>query len=90
MKLAYERDGYQFIVFSQEDLGSVAYVPGSIRPEVQAEAEAMAKKIAALPDLIEQLQFAVARIELANSEGSPILSAWLPSAKAVLAAAGAA
>lgn len=36
--------------------------------------------------LRELLRFAVARIELANAEGSPILSAWLPEAKAALEA----
>ena len=41
--------------------------------------------IAAAPDLFDLLQFAVARIELANSEGNPILSAWLPDATALLA-----
>jgi hypothetical protein len=30
------------------------------------------------------LEAAVARVELANSEGNPILSAWLPDARAAL------
>lgn len=32
----------------------------------------------------EALEAAVARVELANREGNPILSAWLPDAKAAL------
>jgi len=37
--------------------------------------------------LVEVLEQAVARIELANNEGTPILSAWLPDARAALATA---
>lgn len=43
--------------------------------------------MAAAPDLLHELESAVARIELANAEGNPILSAWLPSARAAIAAA---
>ena len=49
--------------------------------------EANARLIAAAPDLLEALKFAAARIELANAEGDPILSAWLPDARAVIAKA---
>jgi hypothetical protein len=38
-------------------------------------------------DLLDTLKAAVARIELANKEGNPILSAWLPDAKAIIAKA---
>ena len=38
-------------------------------------------------DLIDLLRFAVKRVELANEEGNPILSAWLPDAKAAIARA---
>lgn len=41
----------------------------------------------AAPKLLEALEAAVARIELANTEGNPILSAWLPSARAAIAEA---
>lgn len=41
----------------------------------------------AAPDLLAALQFAVTRIEIANAEGNPILSAWLPDAKALIAKA---
>ena len=40
---------------------------------------------AVVPELVEALRGAVARVELANGEGDPILSAWLPDAKALLA-----
>ena len=36
--------------------------------------------------LVLLLKEAVARVEIANKEGDPILSAWLPEAKAALAA----
>ena len=36
-------------------------------------------------DLREILEFAIARVELANEEGDPILSAWLPQAKHAVA-----
>lgn len=38
----------------------------------------------AVRDLVESLQAAVGRVEIANKEGDPILSAWLPSARAAL------
>ena len=38
-------------------------------------------------DLLHQLHMAVVRVELANREGDPILSAWLPGARAAIAKA---
>ena len=35
--------------------------------------------------LLVVLREAIARVELANEEGDPILAAWLPGAKALLA-----
>lgn len=43
--------------------------------------------IAAAPDLLAALRFAVARVQIANDEGDPILSAWLPDARAAIAKA---
>jgi hypothetical protein len=40
--------------------------------------------IAAAPDLLDLLEAAVARVQIANEEGSPILSAWLPDALSTL------
>ena len=37
--------------------------------------------------LLETLKFAVARVRIANTEGDPILSAWLPGADALIAEA---
>jgi hypothetical protein len=39
----------------------------------------------AVRDLVESLQAAVGRVEIANKEGSLILSAWLPGARAAIA-----
>lgn len=41
--------------------------------------------IKSAPDLLDSLKAAVARVEIANAEGNPILSAWLPDAKALIA-----
>lgn len=41
----------------------------------------------AAPDLLATLKFAVARVRLANDEGDPILSAWLPGAQAIISKA---
>ncbi len=41
----------------------------------------------AAPELLVALKFAVARVRLANAEGNPILSAWLPDADATIAKA---
>jgi hypothetical protein len=46
-----------------------------------------ARLIAAAPDLLAALRMAVARIEVANAEGNPILSAWLADARAAIARA---
>jgi len=43
-----------------------------------------ANLIAAAPDLLDLLEAAVARVQLANEEGNPILSAWLPDALSTL------
>ncbi len=42
---------------------------------------------AAAPLLLAALEFAAARIELANKEGDAILSAWLPDARTAIARA---
>ena len=41
----------------------------------------------AAPDLLAALEAMVARVEIANKEGDPIMSAWLPDARAVIARA---
>lgn len=45
---------------------------------------ANAHLISAAPDLLDLLEAAVARVQLANEEGNPILSAWLPDALSTL------
>jgi hypothetical protein len=54
---------------------------------VKGKGRANALLIAAAPDLLDMLKAAVARVELANSEGDPILSAWLPEARAAISKA---
>lgn len=51
------------------------------------EIEANARLIAAAPELLAALTIAVNRIEIANRDGDPILSAWLPAARAAIAKA---
>lgn len=43
--------------------------------------------LTAMADLAERLHAAVIRVQLANAEGNPMLSAWLPAARAALAQA---
>ena len=50
----------------------------------QKEECANAHLIAAAPDLLDLLEAAVARVQIANEEGNPILSAWLPEALSTL------
>jgi hypothetical protein len=52
-----------------------------------AETHANARLIAAAPELLAVLEMAVLRVELANSDGNPILSAWLLDARAAIAKA---
>jgi hypothetical protein len=40
--------------------------------------------ISAAPELLDLLEAAVARVQIANDEGNPILSAWLPDALSTL------
>jgi len=49
-----------------------------------SEEEANAHLIAAAPELLDLLEAAVARVQIANEEGNPILSAWLPDALSAL------
>jgi len=50
-------------------------------------AELFANAVNSFDAMREALEQAIARIELANREGDPIMSAWLPDAKAALALA---
>jgi len=53
-----------------------------------AEAQANARLIAAAPEMFELLEWAVKRVVLENEErGNPILLAWLPLARAIIAEA---
>jgi hypothetical protein len=49
-----------------------------------SEEEANAHLISTAPDLLDLLEAAVARVQIANDEGNPILSAWLPDALSTL------
>ena len=51
------------------------------------EMKANAHLISAAPDLLEALEAAVARVKIANEEGNPILSAWLPDALSAISKA---
>ena len=56
-----------------------------------AQAPTMAAEIARLQDTVADmvlaLRQAVLRVEMENSQGNPILSAWLPGARAAIAKA---
>lgn len=60
-----------------------------IEPVMEAEENAafIVRACNAHDDLVAALQAAVARVEIANAEGDPIMSAWLPDARAALAKA---
>jgi len=51
------------------------------------EAEPNARLISAAPELLDLIEAAVVRIQMANDEGDPILSAWLTDAKSAIAKA---
>lgn len=55
-----------------------------IKEEAREEVREVARAMA------DVLRAAIARVQLANEEGNPILSAWLPDARAAIAAAEAA
>lgn len=94
-------DGPNFLVYVLQAnvTGLVPAVCPAITTEECIEQEANAARIVscvnaceginpeAVPDLLHQLQMAVVRVELANREGDPILSAWLPGARAAIAKA---
>ena len=61
-------------------IAKVQQMPGNYESEKQANAHL----IAAAPELLDLLEAAVARVQIANEEGNPILSAWLPDALSAL------
>ena len=61
-------------------IASIEQMPSSN----ESERIANAHLIAAAPDLLDLLEAAVARVQIANEEGQSILSAWLPDALSTL------
>jgi hypothetical protein len=61
-------------------IAKVEQMPGNYESEKQANAHL----ISAAPDLLDLLEAAVARVQIANEEGNPILSAWLPDSLSTL------
>lgn len=59
-------------------------VPSRMRPEIE---NLILRAVNSHDAMREALEQAIARIEVANQEGNPIMSAWLPDAKAALALA---
>ena len=59
----------------------------TLRAITDPQHEENAQLFAAAPALLEALQVAILRVELANKEGDPILSAWLPEARQAIAQA---
>ena len=56
-------------------------------PRHEPTAGENARLMIAAPALLAALEAAVLRVEMANKDGDPILSAWLPDARAAVAAA---
>lgn len=52
--------------------------------DVEAYHVFLDRKQSAAPELLDLLRAAIARVEIANNEGNPILSAWLVDAKAAI------
>jgi hypothetical protein len=71
---------YGNITSKSGKIASVEQMPGNYESEKQANA----RLIAAAPDLLDLIEAAVARVQIANDEGNPILSAWLPDALSTL------
>ena len=72
-----------------EHLFSVCHKTSDFVTETVAEniEEKTAHLFASAPDLLSALEAAVARVQIANEEGDPILSAWLPDALSAIAKA---
>lgn len=83
MSWKFENSGMTDCVYSKDSCGADVRICELIGPDSRKHGVL----IASAPDLLETLQAAVLRVELANKEGNPILSAWLPDAKAAIAAA---
>ena len=77
--IVYGAPGNVWAPFDQKNVAN-AYIADRDR-ETQS---ANARLIAEAPAMLAALREAVARVTLANSEGEPILSAWLPDAAAIL------
>ena len=74
-----------WIVLADSPAAIRALDGSNIAPEVCHLEDA--RLMAVAPTLLAVLQFAVVRVELANKEGNPILSAWLSDARAAIARA---
>jgi hypothetical protein len=74
---------YNNITSRNGTVAKTEQMPGNYDSERQANA----RLIAAAPDLLSALEAAVARVQIANEEGDPILSAWLPDALSAIAKA---
>lgn len=71
------------------DVGIVNAKGGVVAVALDRNGEALqtARCLAEAPAMLTLLELAVARIELANAEGDPILAAWLPDARTAIAKA---
>jgi hypothetical protein len=67
-----------------ENRSHVAKLFDSTLCEEHGSISANARLIAAAPDLLDLLEAAAARVQIANDEGESILSAWLPDALSTL------
>jgi len=82
-----EHDRDFFVLPDGDDNGCITEIPNRGNGRNYDENQANARLIASAPDLLLLLKQAVARVEIANAEGNPILSAWLQDARAALAKA---
>jgi hypothetical protein len=82
-----EKEGelYRYIVDARGV--TVCHLLGATSKNHEAIAHGIVRPVNSYSAMREALAAAVARVELANAEGNPIMSAWLSDAKAALALA---
>jgi hypothetical protein len=71
--------------YTQEEFGMMTLAMGPFSTSEQRLIATVEKVSQEKQDLAELLAEAVARVEIANREGNPILSAWVAEAKRAIA-----
>lgn len=75
------------VVFGGDAYAIARVIEPIDRPHAKARADANARLIAAAPELLDMLERAVRRLEIAHANGDSIMREWIVDARAIIAKA---